>query len=96
MGALLDQPGPHPGVIAKVPDRLGRHEADPQQDQFGQPGQPHRIQSVLGRPAAAPGRIAGPFQQRVQHSVIRQLPQRHPPGSGNGPGPPAGALPSPR
>ena len=25
-GPLLDQPGPGPGVIAQVPDRLGRHE----------------------------------------------------------------------
>src|SRR5580658_5839529 len=30
-GQLLDQPGPHPGVIPQVPDRLGRHERRPQQ-----------------------------------------------------------------
>jgi hypothetical protein len=45
-GPLADQPGPGPGVIAQVPDRLGRHERGPQQAPLGQPGQPHRIQLV--------------------------------------------------
>jgi hypothetical protein len=55
-GPLLDQPGPHPGVIPQVPDRLGRHEGGPQQSHLGQPGQPHRIQLVRLRPAGqAPG-----------------------------------------
>jgi hypothetical protein len=49
-GALLDQAGPGPGVVAQVPDRLGRHEGRPQQPQLGQPGQPLRVESVLGRP----------------------------------------------
>jgi hypothetical protein len=43
-GPLLDQPGPHPGVIPKIPDRLGWHERCPQQAHLGQPGQPHRIE----------------------------------------------------
>jgi hypothetical protein len=55
-GALVDQPGPGPGVIPQVPDRLRRHEAGAQQPRLGQPGQPLRVQLVgLGTAGQVPG-----------------------------------------
>ena len=55
-GPLLGQPGPGPGVVPQVPDRLGRHERGPQQSHLGQPGQPHRVQFVRFGPA---GQVPG-------------------------------------
>ena len=71
-GPLLDQAGPGPGVIAQVPDRLGRHEGRAQQAHLGQPGQPLRVQPVGLRPA---GQVPGlgrvdqlhPQPARLQH-----------------------------
>ena len=52
----LDQPGPGPGVVPQVPDRLRRHERGAQQPHLGQPGQPLRVQLVGLRAA---GQVPG-------------------------------------